>query len=194
MLLSGSDRFNTTLSAEEIEKSSKGVVPPNTASSTNWAVRVFLEWVKQRNRRGGELLTYWISHTLAMYCVSACSDLFLKLGEKTGCEYPPKTLYQLLCGLLRHTRSVQRDPPNFLDRKDVKFKNLHGTCDVVFRSLHESGVGATKKSAQILTKADEDKLWECGVLDSSTPKRLQNAVFSMLVKHAVYEEERNKEI
>ena len=55
MVLLGSDRFNTTLSAEEIEKSSKGFVPPNTASSTNWAVRVFLEWVKQRNECGGEV-------------------------------------------------------------------------------------------------------------------------------------------
>ena len=191
--LSGSDRFNTTLSAEEIEKSSKGVVPPNTASSTNWAVRVFLEWVKQRNRCGGEVYPIdLLDNPYPCNVLCECLQRFVSEARREdGCEYPPKTLYQLLCGLLRHTRSVQCDPPNFLDRKDV---NLHGTCDIVFRSLHENGVGATKKSAQILTKADEDKLWECGALDSSTPKGLPNAVFFYVGKTCCLqggEEQRN---
>ena len=34
--LSPSSRFNTTVSSEEIEKSSKGCIPVGTAKSTNW--------------------------------------------------------------------------------------------------------------------------------------------------------------
>ena len=55
----------------------------------------------------------------------------------------------------------------------------------MLRSLHENCVETTKKSAQILTKDDGDKLWECGVLVPSKTKGLQNTVFTMLVNYAV---------
>ena len=69
------------------------------------------------------------------------------------------------CGLLRHSSSVQEDPPNFLDRKDVQFKKLHGTRDYVFRDLHENGVGTAKKSVEIITEENENQLWERGTLN-----------------------------
>ena len=49
-----------------------------------------------------------------------------------GTNYPPKTIYQMLCGLLCYSRENQSDPVNFLDRKDSWFKKLHTTCDVIF--------------------------------------------------------------
>ena len=49
--LSPSTRFNTTVSSEEIEKSSKGCVPAGTAKSTNWTVRTFQQWLIQRKKR-----------------------------------------------------------------------------------------------------------------------------------------------
>ena len=98
-----------------------------------------------------------------------------------GSPYPPRTIYQL-CGLLRYSRSLQIDPPNFLDRTDTKFKKLHNTCDVIFRSLHDDDIGAKKKSTQVITKEHEDKLWESGVLNTTTPDGLQKAVFFYLGK------------
>ena len=62
-------------------------------------------------------------------------------------QYPPKTLYLMLCGLLRHLREVQPNPPNFLDGKNVHFKTLHGTCDSIFCTLYEDGIGAEMKLA-----------------------------------------------
>ena len=48
------------------------------------------------------------------------------------------------------------DPVNFLNRKDPRFKRLHATCDVVFRSLHEAGIGTETKSATVISKCTED--------------------------------------
>jgi len=79
--------------------------------------------------------------------------------------HPPKTLYQLLCRLLQHSGECQTDPPNFLDQKNLKFKKFHGACDTVFHSLHESGIGTKKKSANVLSKDDENKLWTLGILN-----------------------------
>ena len=46
-----SAHFNTTVSSEEIEKSSKECVQVGTAKRTNWAVCTFQQWLMQRNNR-----------------------------------------------------------------------------------------------------------------------------------------------
>ena len=40
-VLPPSERFNTTVTTNEIEQQSKGFVPKNTARSTDWAYRTF---------------------------------------------------------------------------------------------------------------------------------------------------------
>ena len=69
------------------------------------------------------------------------------------------------------------DPPNFFDRNDAKFKKLHGSCDCVFRGLHENGVSTAKKSAEITPEENENQLWETGTLNVTILQGLQKAVF-----------------
>ena len=144
-------------------------------------MHVFQAWLQQRNSCADVDEVYPTdlldkAHPCDVIC--NCLQQFVSEARKVdGKEYPPKTLYQLLCGLLRHARNVQCDPPNFLDRKDVRFKRLHGTCDVIFRSLHENGIGTVVQSADVLTKVHEKKFWEIGIFNTETPKGLQNAVF-----------------
>ena len=165
--LSPSSRFSTTVSEEEVVKSSKGCIPANTARSTGWALRAFRDWADQRNKRFAEKCPRDLfdkPHSTDAICDTL--QRFVAEARRTnGTPYPPKTLYQILCGLLRYFREVQPNPPNFLDRKDTRFKKLHGTCDSVFRDLHENGVGSEKKSAQVISNENEDKLWQSGVLN-----------------------------
>ena len=70
-------------------------------------------------------------------------SLFVSEVRKAdGCLYPPKSNYQLLCGILHYMK--QQDPftPNFLEGKDGRFSELHSTCESVFRQLREKDVGA----------------------------------------------------
>ena len=70
-------------------------------------------------------------------------SLFVNEVRKAdGSLYPPKSIYQLLCGILRYMK--QQDPftPNFLEGKDGRFSELHSTSESVFRQLCEKGVGA----------------------------------------------------
>ena len=71
---------------------------------------------------------------------------------------------------------------NFLDKKDSRFKPLHGTMDSHFHHLHATGVGRETKHARVLTRDDEDKLWKSGVMGTRTPRALQNAVFYVVGK------------
>lgn len=182
--LSPSSRFNKTSTEAEIVKSSKGVIPPSTARSTKWARRVFQEWVVQRNKRSEEKFPEDLfdkPHSAEIIC-NCLQRFVVEARREDGTRYPPKTIYQLLSGLLRYSREVHSTAVNFLDRGDPRFKALHNTCDSEFRSLHEDGIGTEKKSAAIITKEDEDRLWDSGVLSTKTPDGLQKAVFYYLGK------------
>ena len=48
--------------------------------------------------------------------------------------------------------------------------------------LRSVGVGREVKHARVLTKDDEEKLWQSGVMDTKTPKALQNAAFFIVRK------------
>ena len=169
------ERFGDT-SSEELAILSKGFVPPNTDKNTRWAMRVFQQWQEARRGRGKSApdklfeapyddLSHWLS-------------LFVSEVRKTdGSLYPPKSIYQLLCGLLRYMRQQDAFAPNFLDRKDGRFRELHGTCESVFRQLREKGVGADPKETPSISKVEENVLWERGILGTSTPLMLQRAVF-----------------
>ena len=104
---------------------STAFVPRNTKNN-EWALSNFQKWREDRSRVypdepcpenllhqipcDVEALAYW----LPWYACEARN----KAGEK----YPPFTVYSLLCGLLRHMRSLVPNCPNFLDLKDSRFK------------------------------------------------------------------------
>ena len=96
--------------------------------------------------------------------------------------YPPSTLHQLLCGILRRMRELNPNCPTFLDKSDNRFRNLQGTLDSYFHKLHSEGIGRKVKHAEVITTDEEDQLWESGVLNVTTPRGLQNAVFYTIGK------------
>ena len=129
-----SKRFGKFVGDEELSVLAKGVIPANTDKSTKWALPNFNAWKEARNREHPnnpvpeDLFTISepeiINTQLSRYVVET--------RKSNGDYYPPKTLHQLLCGLLRHMRSVNPGCPNFLDKKDSRFKPLQGTMDSIF--------------------------------------------------------------
>ena len=65
----------------------------------------------------------------------------VEVRKTNGDYYPPATVYHLLCGLLRHMREHTAGCPNFLDKKDSRFQQLHGTqmydCGVPEKIIQE---------------------------------------------------------
>ena len=169
------------MSNAEIEKSLKGCVPKNTSRSNSWAVRVFNQWIEQQNKRMDA--TYPLDLLEKEYdpsVISECLQRFVSEARRADeTNYPPKTIYQMLCGLLCYSRENQSD---FLDRKDNRFKKLHATCNVIFQALHDQGIGVQKRATPVVSQANEDKLWEAGVLNTSTPIGLQRVVFYYIGK------------
>ena len=168
------------LSTNAVEDLCSPKLPKSTEQCTKWAVKNFLAWKEERNRMhseepvpddllesaSAEEISKWLAHYVA------------ETRNTRGEPYPPKTIYQLLTGILRHLRLTQpHNCPNFLDRSDMRFIKLHNAIDNVFKQLRKDGIGSGSKHAEIVTKVEENQLWEAGVLGTSDPKTLLHTVF-----------------
>ena len=69
-----------------------------------------------------------------------------------------------------------------IDQKNPDFKELHCTMDSVFHSLWIKGVGVQVKHASVVSKEEENVLWERGVLNLYTPFGLLRALFIQMEK------------
>ena len=114
-----SSRWNF-ISEEEESSLSTLFVPKNTESSTKWALSNFMQWKMSRNEQFCEEREKQVPDDILE---TACPEILCKwLGlyvaetrKIDGSCYPPKTLYILLTGLLRHMRTLNPNCPNFLD-------------------------------------------------------------------------------
>eukprot|EP00058_Branchiostoma_floridae_P002244 XP_002587732.1 hypothetical protein BRAFLDRAFT_94635 [Branchiostoma floridae] len=95
-----------------------------------------------------------------------------------GKPYPPKTLYCLVSGLMRHFREdLNRHDMNFLDRSDIRFAEFRKALDAKMKELTAAGVGVTKRQADPLTTDDEDRLWESNTISLSTSEGMSYGVY-----------------
>ncbi len=93
--------------------------------------------------------------------------------------FPPKTIYLLLSGILRHARQVNTHAPNFLDKNNIKFQSLHAVLDNLFKALQKDGVAQDTKHAEIISKEDEIKLWEAKVIGTENHLPLYLPFFAL---------------
>ena len=122
-------------------------------------------------RRGvpvSRTLRKW-THQLWSFGYEAC--------KQDGSEYPAKSLYYLVCGLLRLLRNKEIYSINFLDEKDIRFTNFRKVLDSRMKELVHTGVGTTVKQVKVILPELEEKLWETGVFGDHSAESLQYTVY-----------------
>lgn len=82
-----------------------------------------------------------------------------------------------VAGLQRFFSEEKGTPVRLCNPENHVFKPLHATLDNLYRELHRSGIGTTRKRAEVVSADEENQLWTSGVLSCDTPKRLLSAVF-----------------
>ena len=83
----------------------------------------------------------------------------------------------LLCGLQRIMRCESEQPFEIFTKGDVRFRNLHGTMESIFQTLHKKGVGSVVKHASVITDEEENHIWQSGIIGGHSPTTLLRAVF-----------------
>jgi hypothetical protein len=115
-------------------------MPKNSALSSKWAIKSLADWWDNFNKRNPK------KQCPKDILLPSCSKEFLSLWlcvhvnetrKQDSEKYSPKTLYAVLCGILREMMSQNPTYSNFLDRKDPT--NFTITLDNLFKSLRSSG-------------------------------------------------------
>lgn len=175
--------FASPITEEQMSTYAKGVVNDNTDKSTKWGVNTFTAWVCERNescatysaeRCPEDLLTN--KPTAEKLNLWLCRFM-LEVRKGDGTPYPPKSLYQILCGFYRHARSHWKNCPNFVDKSNLAFSELHATCNRLAVELRRAGIGAKVKHAAVISQAEEDQLWDSGAIGIFNPKVLLHCAF-----------------
>jgi hypothetical protein len=112
------ERF-VEVTSDELYQLQKSRQCSNTKRSTSWSLNVYSAWAQERNRRAGPegeqvpvdialtapaILNYWLCYFVA------------EARREDGAPYPPNTLYNICCGLMRYLREeCDRNDCNMLD-------------------------------------------------------------------------------
>ena len=160
-----------------MDAAQKPIIPQNTQKSTDWSVCLFTSWLSQRNQRCPDekcpediLLTDDHESLCKWLCLFAC-----EIRKVDGTPYTPRSITQL--GLQRQISETKSAAIQLVDPKNSVFKPLHQLLNHLYRDLHAQGIGATRRQSEIISRCDEDKLWETRVMGTNSPQVLLSAVF-----------------
>lgn len=120
----------------------------------------------------------------------------LEVRKQDGSEYPPRTLYFIVCGLLRHLQEENIQIMNFLDEHDHRFAIFRKVLDAGMKELLSNGLGTKVRQADPILPEDEEKIWTRGVFRLDSSQALQYTVFFYDCKIfglRVFDEHRNLE-
>ena len=98
------ERFSSFVDDKKLALLSKGMTPANTDKSTKWALSTLTLGKMQGTGdipQTGFRMTYLCSMTYESASFQICLETRKTNGQP---YYPPKTIHQLLCGLLRQIR------------------------------------------------------------------------------------------
>ena len=110
-------------------------------------------------------LQHWMTHFI------------LEVRKKNSEEYPPNTLYHLVCGIMRFLRQNGKQMDFF---KDDIFANFRSSLDGEMKRLQSKGIGSTRRQAEPLTVDEEEMLWKRKILSDHNPQSLFYTVFFMI--------------
>ena len=103
------ERFSEFISDQELSELGRGLIPANTTKSTKWALKTFELWKNSRNqsfpddRVPQELFMSTDPSLLSTHL----THFAVEARKANGEHYPPSSIHQLLCGVLRHMLTVQ---------------------------------------------------------------------------------------
>ena len=106
---------------KEIDELKQPNPPLNMKRSTNWAVKNLQTWWEWHNSAVEDKDELCPEIVVTSKCTVELLNKWLPVyvmetRNKNGDPYPPKTLYSLLTGILRHMRTENPSYPNFLEK------------------------------------------------------------------------------
>ena len=177
-------RFKDILTESELQQNITGVISQNSLAKANWAVKVFREWLKNRQSQGIIEGLHVFKNLEDMSKGELDSQLRYFVFEARKCNgehYPANSLRDLFQGIGFYiTNVLQKDWRIFSDREFVSSsQSLNAAMISANRNnIRPQGDGPSAP----VSKEAEERLWNIGILGSKTPKQLIRTVFFLTGK------------
>ena len=142
---------------------------------TAWCIKLWNEWKEAREITSEEKIPTDICKLSPQQLQHYLSRFVLEVRRKDGTEYPPNTLYHVVCGVMRFLQQNGQPQVDFF--KEQVYADFRTTLDAEMKCLQQDGIGSRKRQAEPLTEEEEDLLWEKGILGEHSPQALLNSVF-----------------
>lgn len=184
------NRFSR-ISDEELNFKISSRIPPNTSRQTRWAVGLFQQWKTYRNNLAAECNELSavtpsleeMTYDELNYCLT---KFIWEVRKENGSEYPPKTLYIIICAIQRYLQQHKEAFQEGTFFTHVLFKQLRESLDAVMKEGTANGNGLQTKQVNIITTAHETILLNKGILGKENPKQLlRTLVFKMGLSFAL---------
>ena len=167
------ERFTEMVSDQEIQDLINSQTNANTKKNTKWAIGAFNDWrlarasdnIPELHAMNAENMNFWLQRFV------------MEARKQKGGEYPPKSLYCIVYGLLIYCRDMNVDDKNFLDEKDGRFTQFRRVLDAKMKELLCKGLGTKTRRADPISPRDEDVLWTNGIFGMESSVTLQYTVF-----------------
>ena len=168
-----SHRYAPPKSDNDVQLARIAGIPKTTQQDTKYCIRLWEDWRAHRQlttsvRIGPilQLTTSELEHWMTKFILEA--------RKRDGSEYTPNTLHHITAGIMRHIRWNGQPSIDFF--KGSEFSEFRASLDSEMKRLQGLGIGTTKKQAEIISEAEEEILWEKGLLGDGTPKSLLNTI------------------
>ena len=130
--------FAAPISDEDEAILRSGAVPQKTQSTTDWEIRVWKEWAAERNPQSADGRCS-LSSSLLLMSVDDFSywlaKFIVEVRKKDGTQYPPKSLYSLVCCFKRFFEANNQFDVNPLSAHDGRFGAFRQTLDAEMKTL-----------------------------------------------------------
>lgn len=178
----GGQRFAEPISDVERENISKSRFARKTESKSRWAVNLFNSWLENRQDNYGnrndikkiqsDLLT--MDHETLNYSLGA---FITEVRKENRQEYRGNTLYEIIIAIQHYLRENERYV-TLMD--DTEFEGMRKMLDKKMKDLASSGIGIERRQSEVITVADEDDMWEKGILGTDTAEKLRDTLLFLL--------------
>ena len=101
----------------------------------------------------------------------------LEIRRKDGKQYPPNTIHNICCGVMRYLRTQGKPEIDFF--KDSSFSHFRAVLDSEMKRLQGQGVGSKRRQAEPITQEEEEVLWKKGMLGQDTGRALVDTMLYM---------------
>ena len=174
-------RFAAAIGDEQEGSMRLHAIPENTRSATDWGIRVWKDWAGARASSSSSEGRCSVSTPLLLMPVDDFAywlgKFILEARKKDGTEYPPKSLYALVCSFKRFFETNERFDVNPLTPSDTRFGGFRQTLDAEMKRLHKKGLGTNPSQAEPISPDEESLLWAKGQLGTHCGRSLQNTVY-----------------